>query len=261
MDELFSCRNCIHNSSQTLLVGRNCGFCLLHRSILRSPERTTCKYLSRKDFPSFVVDEGVKEHAYEFAPYSTIVDLITHEQFSRVPYSEKHAWLKGDFDPIIQILAHSHKVDPTWVFVESLSGGIDGRRLLAHSSLVRRYMANCGTWTSSYRFALSIIKDIAEWPVFSSKDLLLEASSDNAGWDVFFARISCVQEYGFHSGIEELMWATDQLGEPLLAFNIEAITDTLKEKSHEWLSIVIDHALRHEEFFPDRSFGREDDVE
>lgn len=256
MDQLFSCRNCIHNSAQTPLIGRGAGFCLMHKSVLKYPERTTCKYFSRKDMPSFLVDEGVKEHAYEYASFSTIVDMPTSASVERVLYSEKYAWSTGTYDSLTQILAHSYKVRPTWVFVQSVSGGVDGRRLLAHSSLVRRYMANCATtWRSSYRFALSVIKEVAQRPIFASGDLLDEGSSEEAEWDVFFARVSCVQEYGFHSGLEELMWATDHMNGALTQFDLRGVREELTKKSSRWVDVVIKHATDHGAFFPDSPGG------
>ena len=38
VDELFSCRNCIHNCGQSLLIGKGAGFCVKHDSVLLSPE-------------------------------------------------------------------------------------------------------------------------------------------------------------------------------------------------------------------------------
>ena len=75
MDELFSCRNCIHNSGQSLLIAEGLGFCLQHNSVIRDPDRTTCKYLHRKDLPNFVVHEGIGEHAAEFAGFPLQVSL------------------------------------------------------------------------------------------------------------------------------------------------------------------------------------------
>lgn len=253
MDELFSCRNCIHNSAQTPLIGRGSGFCLMHKSVLRQPGRTTCKYLARKDMPFFVVDEGVKEHAYEYASFSTIVDMPTGESLNQTFYSEKHAWLTGTHDALTQILAHSYKIKPTWVFVESMAGGADGRRLLAHSSLVRRFMTNCGTWRSSYRLALSVVQEVSQPPVFASSDLLDGATADEAEWDVLFARLSCIQEYGFHSGLDELMWATDHVNGALVTLDLNGARQELEKKSPEWIEQVIRHANDNGAFFPDRS--------
>lgn len=255
MDQLFSCRNCIHNSAQTLLVGRGIGYCLMHKSILRNPERTTCKYLSRKDMPSFAVDEGIKEHAFEFATFSSIVDMPTMLQVERSYYSEKHAWLTNTYDSLTQNLAHSYKIHPTWIFVQSLAGGNDGRRALAHSSLVRRYMANCGTWRSSYRFVLALVQELPRTPRFEEDDIVTDAGPDatqEALWDVFFARISGVEEFGFHSGLEELMWATDHLDGSLSDFDWERLKRDLEIKASEWTELIIKHAQAEDAFFPDR---------
>jgi hypothetical protein len=262
MDELFSCRNCIHNSAQTLVIGRGIGFCLIHKSILRNSNRTTCKYLSRKDLPSFVVDEGVKEHAYEFAMFSSIVDMSTNSPVERTYYSEKRAWLNHSFDALTQNLAHSYRVKPTWIFVQSLAGGSDGRRALAHSSLVRRYMANCRTWRSSYRFVLALVQELPRTPQFEADDLVPEAGQDalqDALWDVFFTRISGIQEYGFHAGLEELMWVTDHLNGALIQFDWEGLKKDLQNKSSQWTDLIIQHAQSEHVFFPDHAYTSDDD--
>ena len=101
MDELFSCRNCIHNCGQSPLIGSGSGFCLQHESVILAPERTTCKYLHRKDLPNFVVDEGTREHAAEFAGFPLLVSLDAKEPLEQVRYSEKFRWEKGAFDPIV----------------------------------------------------------------------------------------------------------------------------------------------------------------
>jgi len=113
-------------------------------------------------------------------------------------------------------------------------------------------MANCGTWRSSYRFALSAIKEVSQHPFFADGDLLDGSTADEAEWDVLFARISCVQEYGFHSGIEALMWATDQVNGALVDFNLIQVRDELSKKSLEWVDLVIHHATDNGAFFSDR---------
>lgn len=204
--------------------------------------------------PFFVVDEGVKEHAYEFAMFPSMVDMPTMSPVSRVHYSEKHAWVTRSFDALTQNLAHSYKIKTTWVFVQSLAGGVDGRRSLAHASLVRRYMANCGTWRSSYRPVLALVQELPKTPRFELDDLVDEHNSatDEAGWDVFFTRISGIQEYGFHAGLEELMWATDYLGASLIDLDWAALQRRLSTKSSEWTAAIIEHAQQENAFFPDR---------
>ncbi len=260
MDEIFSCRNCVHNAGQTLNIGRGGGFCLLHKSILRSPSELTCKYLTRKDLPSFVVDESVKEHAYEFATYSSIVDTTTMRLAQRVYYSERHAWLSHSFDALTMTLSSADRVKPTRLFVESLAGGADGRRSLAHASAVRRYMANCGTWRSSYRLVLSLVQGLQDSPVFTPHDLESpDTDKDDAVWDLFFVRISGVQEYGFHAGIEPLMWATDQLGDSFANLDWIGVYNNISNLSNVWIESIISHAQDEGQFFqeppPEEEYG------
>jgi hypothetical protein len=255
VDELFSCRNCIHNSGQSLLIGAGDGFCLKHDSVLREPARTTCKYLHRKDLPRFVVDEGLREHAGEFAGFPGMADLIEHRAVPRLAYSEKLAWEQRRFDPLTRSLAHYYKTKPAWTFLEAMSGGIDGRRSLAHASLVRRYMDNCGTWKSVYRFVLALVQELPDTPVFQDKDLLgtdgnmTDALREDALWDVFFTRLSGLQEYGFHAGIESLMWSTDELNGSLVTLDWAGVQAELDIKLPRWTDLIIECAEREGEFF------------
>ncbi|MFM8332980.1 MAG: hypothetical protein ACKN9T_14950 [Candidatus Methylumidiphilus sp.] len=256
MEQLFSCRNCIHNCGQSLLIGNGAGFCLKHHSVLYASATTTCKYLHRKDLPSFVVDEGIREHAAEFAEFSNLADLLTHQPIDRIPYSERFVWERRQYDPINQSLAHYHKTKPVWVFLEAMSGGVDGRRMLTHASLVRRYMANCGMWRSTYRFVLSLIHEFPNDPQFSDAELVcgvdddLDLVRDDARWDVFFVRLGCLQEYGFHSGLPELMWATDHLDGGLSSLDWNAMQNELAVKVPQWSELIVEHARSEDAFFP-----------
>lgn len=253
MDVVFSCRNCIHNSGQSLLIGRGVGYCIKHNSLLFDPQRSTCKYLHRKDLPKFVVDEGMREHAAEFAMFSAIADLVNHTPIERRHYSEKFVWERRQYDPLTQSLAQYHKTKPAWIFLQAMAGGLDGPRSLAHASLVRRYMDNCGSWRTSYRFALAIVQELPTTPEFRDQDIAVTPDDDvrqNAVWDVFFARLSGVQEYGFHSGLEELMWATDQLNGALTGLNWVALRTQLCSKVAEWTELIIKHATDEGAFFP-----------
>lgn len=255
MDELFSCRNCIHDCGQSLLIGRGPGFCVKHDSLISDPSRTTCKYLHRKDLPRFVVDEGLREHAGEFAGFSGMADLIEHKPVEWLKYSEKFAWEHNQYDPINQGLAQYHKARPAWIFLQAISGGIDGRRSLTHASLVRRYMDNCGTWKSSYRFVLAVVKDLANSPLFNNSDLNADEISINdevredAVWDVFFNKLSGIQEYGFHSGIETLMWSTDELNGSLSSLDWVGLARELEIKVPEWIGLIIKRATDEKAFF------------
>ena len=61
--DLFTCRNCIYNPTQGLTFGPGPGFCVQWGSLLERPERTTCKYLHRKDLPHFLVRDAQRERA------------------------------------------------------------------------------------------------------------------------------------------------------------------------------------------------------
>jgi len=173
MDALFSCRNCVHNCGQSLNIGTGLGYCLQHNSLIANPDDTTCKYLYRKDLPRFVVEEGIEEHAAEFVRFPALVSLSTKEPIQKMWYSERVGWERHQFDPIVLLSAQYHRTDRAWVLIQAMSSGIDGRRSLSHASLVRRYMNQCGTWTSSYRLALAVIQELDSTPRFSTDDLVV----------------------------------------------------------------------------------------
>lgn len=264
MDQLFSCRNCVHNSSQSLNIGRGSGFCLLHDSMLLQSSETTCKYLHRKDLPRFVVDEGLSEHAAEFASIPGIANLYTQEPIGQIKYSEKYVWEHGIFDALTHALAQYSKSEPSWVFIQAMSGGVDGRRALSHASLVRRYMQRCETWKSSYRLVLAVLQELDQEPAFGERDLdsheaeAAEETKSEALWDVFFCRLGSIQEYGFHAGIEELMWATDSLNGALPEFDWSMLKIELVKKREQWTQTIITHAERERVFFPDSSGPQND---
>lgn len=256
MDELFSCRNCIHNCGQSLMIGRGAGFCLQHNSVIREPERTTCKYLHRKDLPHFVVDEGTREHAAEFAGFSGLVTLDTKEPLDRISYSEKYQWERNTFDTVTHTMAQYRRLHPHWVVISAFAGGVDGRRSLTHGSLVRRYMYRCGNWTKSYRLVLGMVQELDVQPVFDPSDLLLpdgsnlDAVSTEALWDVVFVRLSAVQEYGWHAGLEPLMWASDAVNGGLADLDWPKLQGDLARLRDSWAVMIIRHAKQHDAFFP-----------
>ncbi|MFI5457028.1 MAG: hypothetical protein ACHRXM_16405 [Isosphaerales bacterium] len=256
MDELFSCRNCIHNCGQSLLIGPGSGFCLQHDSVIVDPERTTCKYLHRKDLPHFVVDEGIREHAAEFAGFPLLVALDRKVPIERVRYSEKRGWERGEFDPIVHALAQYYKVDPRWCFISAFSGGVDGRHALTHSSLVRHFMDHCSTWISSYRLVLGLVQEIDVQPRFDPRALIRSGetsdseTADEATWDVVFVRLSALQEYGWHAGLEPLMWASDTVNSSLSELDWPRLQGELKLQRGLWIKQIVSHAKAHGEFFP-----------
>ncbi|MCU1294170.1 MAG: hypothetical protein JWP08_3020 [Bryobacterales bacterium] len=224
-------------------------------SVIRDPDTTTCKYLHRKDLPRFVVDEGLREHAAEFAAFSGMADLYARDAIRSAYYSQKFVWEHHAFDPITNVLAQYHKTSPAWVFVESFTGGIDGRRSVAHACLVRRYMDNCETWKSSYRLVLAFLAEIDEEPQFRKGDLKVLASGDSpalnadALWDVIFIRFSLLQEYGWHAGLEPLLWVTDRVNGALAAFDWPALREQLTDLKVDLTKLVIEHAQAEGAFF------------
>lgn len=265
MDELFSCRNCIHNGGQSLIIGRGAGYCLKHDSVIPEPGRTTCKYLHRKDLPQFVVDEGVREHAAEFALFPRLVTLDTKQPIERIPYSERYVWEQGAFDPLTHALAQYFKSSRRWIFIQAFTAGVDGRRSLAHSSLVRHYMDHCGTWTSSYRLVLALLEEIDETPQFSRQalpspdDLSPEEMAAEALWDVVFSRLAALQEYGWHAGLEPLMWASDLVNGSLAEMSWPHLQRELSRLRGQWVQLVISHAKEHDAFFPQPETVEEDE--
>jgi hypothetical protein len=256
MDELFSCRNCVHNCGQSLLIGPGSGFCLQHDSVIWEPEQTTCKYLHRKDLPFFVVEEGTREHASEFAGFSGLASLHTKESIEPIRYSEKLRWEKGSFDPIVNALARYHRVEPRWLLISAFSSGVDGRRSLTHSSLVRHYMNHCSNWTSSYRLVLGLLEEIDIEPQFDHRVLIPPEGASNgevaaqAIWDVVLARLSALQEYGWHAGIEGLMWATDAVNGSLAELSWPSVQQELSTLRGSWIQQIIAGAKEHHQFFP-----------
>ena len=71
-----------------------------------------------------------------------------------------------------------------------------------------------------------MVQEIDNEPRFEDRDLLtgclsLEEVRFQALWDVIFTRLSGLQEYGWHSGLEYLVWITDQLNGGLSEFRLE----------------------------------------
>lgn len=263
MDELFSCRNCIHNCGQSLHAGNGVGYCLKHNSVVAQPAKTTCKYLHRKDLPHFVVDEGIREHAAEFALFPRLVTLDTKQPIERLAYSEKYSWETRKFDPVTHALAQYFKVERRWVLIQAFTAGTDGRRSLAHASLVRHYMDHCDTWTSSYRLVLGLLEEIDVTPSFTYKSLCIpegsevEETAEDALWDVVFTRMSAIQEYGWHAGLENLMWVSDAVNGALVELNWPQLQSELSTHRDQWIEEIISHAQEHDAYFPNMELDEE----
>ena len=249
MDELFSCRNCVENCGQTLNIGRSIGFCLRHGAIVKDPISTTCKYLHRKDLPWFVVDEARSEHAAEFSGFTGMAGLYSHEPIKHMYYSERYVWENKSFDSLTNALARYHFAQKKWIFIESLTGGIDGRRAVAQASLTRRYMSVCETWKSSFRLTLDVVQQLPQAPAFLAIDINESGGGEEqAFWDVIFSRITLVQEYGWHAGLEKLQWLTDSLKE-LQTFQWSSVQPELEKIVPIILEAMFRHAQDNDGYF------------
>lgn len=266
MKELFSCRNCIHNAGQSLNIGTGQGYCLRHGSLIDEPQDTTCKYHHRKDLPHFVVDEARSEHAAEYARFPGLVSLSSQQPAEKKFYSEKFNWDQRSFDPVVNALAMYWKTERRWVFIQIFAGGIDGQKALVHGSLVRRYMDNCDSWTSSYRMILSVVDEMTTPPAFARRALNVTDADDTADieeearWDVFFTRLCGLQEYGWHAGVEELMWASDSLNGSLSSLDWDAVVADLESRCPEWTDRIIKHARDNDAFFTQDGVGPPDEL-
>jgi hypothetical protein len=140
--------------------------------------------------------------------------------------------------------------------ISAFGGGVDGRRSLTHCSLIRHYLYHCGTWKSSYRLVMGLLQEIDVEPLFDPR-VLVQApgvdateTTDEAIWDVVLVRLSALQEYGWHAGIESLMWASDTVNGSLVDFDWARLRVELAEQRQHWTQMIIDHARSHHEYFP-----------
>jgi hypothetical protein len=125
-------------------------------------------------------------------------------------------------------------------------------------------MDHCGTWTSSYRLVLGLLEEVDETPYFGRKALFeldgqsLDEANSDALWDVVFARMSAIQEYGWHAGLEPLIWATDAVNGSLEQLNWPGLQVELSGLRDEWIRMIISHAKSHDGFFPKPELEEED---
>ncbi len=117
-------------------------------------------------------------------------------------------------------------------------------------------MDTCETWRSSYRLVLALVDEIDEEPKFDARSILvgegdnLESAAREALWDVVFTRLSGLQEYGYHAGLESVMWATDSLNGGLSELNWGALRTELSKMRLVWTEKILGHAREQGVFFP-----------
>ncbi len=126
-------------------------------------------------------------------------------------------------------------------------------------------MDRCGKWTSSYRLVLGLLEEIADDPVFLEKALFLTPGAsasevtEDALWDVIFVRLSALQEYGWHAGLEPLIWASDAVNGALAEMDWPGLQRQFAGLRDGWTDLIISHAKQHDAFFPQQEQVEEDD--
>ncbi|WP_437663870.1 hypothetical protein [Sorangium sp. So ce1182] len=218
--DLFSCRNCIHNPAQGLTLGPGAGFCLTWGSIIEQPERTTCKYLHRKDLPMFLARRGIQEHEDEFSQLVYMADLQTHDPLVPRPYDSDGMFGAERLDTTTRAVAAYHALDSApdataqrrdWTLA-TFAGAADGRKAMTHASLVRRMLTSGGLTRIWTRRVLDLLDEIDTDVLFRAADLLEGDGAAAARWEVAHARLSCIQEFGWHAAEERLMYPMMELG-------------------------------------------------
>ncbi|XXX82201.1 hypothetical protein WMF30_25925 [Sorangium sp. So ce134] len=218
--ELFSCRNCIHNPAQGLTLGPGAGFCLTWGSVIERPEQTTCKYLHRKDLPMFLARRGIQEHQDEFSRVASMADLETREPLVPRGYDSYSMVEAERLDNVTRAVAAYHALDSAPdataqrrdLTLATFAGAADGRRAMMYASLVRRTLASGGPTLPWTRRVLDLLDEIDTDVLFRAADLLEADGAAAARWEVAHARLSCIQEFGWHAAQEQLMYPMMELG-------------------------------------------------
>jgi hypothetical protein len=72
---------------------------------------------------------------------------------------------------------------------------------------------------------------------------------EEARWDLFFVQLSGLQEYGWHAGLEELMWASDSVNGGLSDLNWDRLRRELQGSCPRWTDAIVAHAQENHAFF------------
>jgi hypothetical protein len=228
MKNPFTCDNCIFNPSQFHDLGTRIGYCLQHGVILRNSLHTTCRYHRRKDLPYFVAEEGQKEHYQQFHHITNVVYYWSRYPDERRLYSEKYAWENRTFDPNLHDVAIYHRTVKKWTFLQALAGSRSPIKSIMHSSMVRRYIYQCGPRQDNYRLILALTTTLDERVDLQLNDFRSELTPEefvelreHYARDVVLLRLYAVQEYGCLTSNEQIMWASDELNGSFLSSNRE----------------------------------------
>jgi hypothetical protein len=258
MKNLYTCDNCLYNPSQYQEIGTKVGYCLKHDCLLRHSNHTTCHYFKRKDLPSFLADEGHKEHAQEFSAEVGIVFYYTPQYKEEIKnYSERHVWLTNTYDPHLHDVAIYHRSEKKWVFIQAFMSSRNPIKSLISSSLTRRYIHQCGAGRDNYRLILSLANDLSNNIDLRVEDFRWEISveefsslKENYLKDVTLLRIYAIQEYGELVEDENIMWISDELNGSILSSWSEFLSN-VKSLVPIINSYIISSAQTRGSFFPE----------
>ena len=116
-------------------------------------------------------------------------------------------------------------------------------------------MHHCDSWWSSYRFILGVIAEIDYEVLFRSEDI----KSDNdisesemreqATWEVFYTRLSGIQEFGWHASMDSLKFPMRELS-AYIGDSWNSIKSILTNLKACWEDEVITLATQEGRFFP-----------
>lgn len=222
MENPYTCDNCIFNPSQYRRLGSLDGYCLKHSTMLFRSCETTCRFHRRKDLPSFVCEEGVTEHASNFAHVQGVVFYESKTKARRTEYSERHAWDTSSFDPNLNEVSVYHRSTKKWIFLESFLGSGNAVKSVMHSSMSRRYIQQCGPKQDNYRIALGVAYELGRTSKPVPSDFRVGDAGSNQGdltaevldlyrKDVELLKLYCLQEYGYLVGDDEITWVSDEM--------------------------------------------------
>jgi hypothetical protein len=259
MKNLYTCDNCLFNPSQYQEVGTKFGYCLKHDRLLRNSSHTTCHYFRRKDLPFFVAEDGHAEHAKDFPRSDGIVFYHSKHEEEPKYYSERHAWLTNSYDPQLHEVVIYHRMGKKWAYIQAFLSSRNPIKSIISSSLVRRYVQQCGTKSDNYRLLLSLTSDLSESIDVRLEDFRFEISSEefpalkeNYLKDIALLKVYAIQEYGAITENEALKWVTDELNGSLLSSWREFAVD-VKALAPIVSSYIIAAAQRRGTFFPEQN--------
>jgi hypothetical protein len=230
-----------------------------HSRLLKNASHTTCYYFRRKDLPFFVAEDGHNEHAKEFPRSHGVV--FYHSKYEEEPkhYSERQAWLTNSYDPHLHEVVVYHRMEQKWAYIQAFLSSRNPIKSVISSSLVRRYVQQCGAKNDNYRLLLSLANDLRENIDVRASDFRYEVESDEFFLlkesylkDIALLKVYAIQEYGAIIENEELMWLSDELNGSLVSSWKEFEVD-IKALAPVVTSYIIASAQRRGSFFPDKS--------